>query len=70
MIDRDNKINVRLIKEALWSRKTTPIINRDEGDTDSATRGTGEQKKTSLSIIQYLWKATDGCRDVELNTFV
>ena len=30
-------IIARRIKEVIWVRKTSPITNRDEGGTDSAT---------------------------------
>ena len=34
VIDRACNRNARWIKEATWIRKTTPVMNRDEGDID------------------------------------
>ena len=34
VIDRDCNGNARWIKEAIWIRKTTTVMNRNEGDID------------------------------------
>ena len=34
VIDRNCNRNARWIKEAIWIRKTTPVMNRDEGGID------------------------------------
>ena len=34
LIAKERKRNVIWIKEAIWIVNTTPIMNRDEGDTD------------------------------------
>ena len=39
VIDREDNRRIRWIKEAVWIRKSTPVMNRDEGDTDSAMFG-------------------------------
>ena len=31
VIDREDKKCIRWIKEAVWIRKSTPVMNRDEG---------------------------------------
>ncbi|KAI0240294.1 hypothetical protein LSAT2_009026 [Lamellibrachia satsuma] len=38
---RENNMNATWIKEAIWIRKTTPIMNPVEGNADSVTRMDG-----------------------------
>ena len=52
VIDRECNRNARWIKEAIWIRKTTPVMNRDEGGYGLShvwdgllTKTTGEQRK-------------------------
>ena len=52
VIDIECNRNARWIKEAIWIRKTTPVMNRDEGGYRLShvydgllTKTTGEQRK-------------------------
>ena len=48
VIDRECNRNTRWIKEAIWIRKTTPVMNLDEGDIDwdSLTRQLASRGRT------------------------
>ena len=69
VIDREDNKHTRWIKEAIWIRKSAPVMNRDEGGLDSATFGTAflplRQKAARISNESH--SKTYSCRVIRHN---
>ena len=71
MIDTELKRNKRWIKEAIWIRKATPVMYRDEGGyrlshvLGRLTCQDNRRAEEELAFPEFLMKAADGSRNVE-----